>query len=299
MKLNYSLDDMRLFWVVAQQGSFKLAAEYLAIPPSTLSRRINLLEQSLGLRLLHRDAHRLNLTATGQIYLERCGPLFNELNQVSGELNAEKHQAIGKLRISAPINTTYRWLGASLNAFQLKYPKIDIDLSLSNLNIDVSESAIDVAFRVGESSHPDWIARPLTSISFVLCASAALADWQQISTLAMLDNFPMIVAKPVTVWRLQHKMTRQNCEYQPRMNVKLAVDDMSIACQAVVAGLGVGLLPVSMARDYIERGELVQLLPELEGVSRFAYLMYRNRDNIPLRVRLLIDFMLANPPEAY
>lgn len=72
MKLNYSLDDMRLFWVVAQQGSFKLAAQHLGIPPSTLSRRINLLEQSLGLRLLHRDAHRVNLTATGQRYLERC-----------------------------------------------------------------------------------------------------------------------------------------------------------------------------------------------------------------------------------
>lgn len=299
MKLNYSLDDMRLFWVVAQQGSFKLAAQHLGIPPSTLSRRINLLEQSLGLRLLHRDAHRVNLTATGQRYLERCGPLFIELNQVSGELHADKHQAVGKLRISAPINTTYRWLGESLNAFQRHYPNIDIDLSLSNMNIDVSENAIDIAFRVGEPKDPDWIARPLTTISFVLCASSSATQWHTLHAIEALEQHPVIIAKPVKTWRLQHNITGQDFEFEPRGNIKLAVDDMAIASQAVVAGLGIGLLPISMASEQIQSGKLVQILPEWQGIPRTAYLMYRDRDNLPLRVRLLIDFMLANPPEAY
>lgn len=299
MKLNYSLDDMRLFWVVAQQGSFKLAAEHLGIPPSTLSRRINLLEQSLGLRLLHRDAHRVNLTATGQRYLERCGPLFIELNQVSGELHADKHQAVGKLRISAPINTTYLWLGESLNAFQLRYPNIDIDLSLSNMNIDVSENAIDMAFRVGEPKDPDWIARPLTTISFVLCASSSATQWHSLQSIDELELHPVIIAKPAKTWRLQHNITRQDFEFEPRGNIKLAVDDMAIASQAVMAGLGIGLLPISMASERIQSGKLIQILPEWKGAPRTAYLMYRDRDNLPLRVRLLIDFMLENPPSAY
>lgn len=299
MKPNYSLDDMRLFWVVAQQGSFKLAAAHLGIPPSTLSRRINLLEQSLGLRLLHRDAHRVNLTATGQRYIERCGPLFIELNQVSGELHADKHQAVGKLRISAPINATYRWLGASLNAFQLRYPNIDIDLSLSNMNIDISENAIDIAFRVGAPKYPDWIARPLTTISFVLCASSSATQWHTLQSIEELAQHSIIIAKPVKTWRLQHNITEQEFEFEPRGSVKLAVDDMAIACQAVVAGLGIGLLPISMASEQIKNGKLVQILPEWQGIPRTAYLMYRDRDNLPLRVRLLIDFMLANPPAAY
>ena len=89
MKPNYSLDDMRLFWLVAQAGSFRQAAEQEGVPPSTLSRRINALEQTLGLRLLHRDAHRINLTGTGRQYFERFGPLFNELDDNAADYGVD------------------------------------------------------------------------------------------------------------------------------------------------------------------------------------------------------------------
>jgi LysR family transcriptional regulator AphB len=111
MKPSYSLDDMRLFWVVAEAGSFRQAATVLGIPPSTLSRRINALEQALGLRLLHRDAHRINLTGTGRQYLERCGPLFSELNDISGELHAENtsQQVCSELQcLSIPCTAGWR-----------------------------------------------------------------------------------------------------------------------------------------------------------------------------------------------
>lgn len=167
------------------------------------------------------------------------------------------------------------------------------------MNIDVSENAIDIAFRVGEPKDPDWIARPLTTISFVLCASSSATQWHSLQSIEELEQHPVIIAKPAKTWRLQHNITRQDFEFEPRSNIKLAVDDMAIASQAVMAGLGIGLLPISMASERIQSGKLIQILPEWKGAPRTAYLMYRDRDNLPVRVRLLIDFMLENPPSAY
>jgi len=181
MKSNYSLDDMHLFWVVAQLGSFRQAAEQLQMPPSTLSRRISALEQNLGLRLLHRDAHRVHLTGSGQHFVARCGPLFSELKQISAELQADKQQPAGYLRIAAPVNTMYRWLAPALNQFQLNYPGISLDIRMSNWVIDMTEHAIDLAIRVGEPNLQGWIARPLTLVQSVLCASPLQTQWHQLN----------------------------------------------------------------------------------------------------------------------
>lgn len=299
MKPNYSLDDMRLFWVVAEAGSFRQAATVLGIPPSTLSRRINALEQALGLRLLHRDAHRINLTGTGRQYFERCGPLFSELNDISGELHAEKHQPAGVLRIAAPVNTMYRWLAAALNQFQLRYPKIDLDIRMSNWMIDVGEHAIDLAIRVGEPSLQGWIARPLTLVQSLLCASRQVTEWHHIQHPSELVNYPLVVSSPINVWRFIHQQHQQQIDYSPQGNIRLSVDDMNIAMQAIEAGVGIGYLPRRVVQEYMQQGRLVALATDWQGPKRDTYLLYRDRDNQPLRLRLLIEHLLEVAPKEY
>ena len=299
MKPSYSLDDMRLFWVVAEAGSFRQAATVLGIPPSTLSRRINALEQALGLRLLHRDAHRINLTGTGRQYLDRCGPLFSELNDISGELHAEKHQPAGVLRIAVPVNTMYRWLATALNQFQLRYPKIDLDIRMSNWVIDVGEQAIDLAIRVGEPVLQGWIARPLTRVQSLLCASSRAVQWHQITHPSELVQYPLVVSSPINVWRFEHQQSEQQFEYRPQGNVRLTVDDMNIAMQAVAAGVGIGYLPRRVVLEHMQQGELMALAPDWLGPLRKTYLLYRDRDNQPLRLRLLIQHLLQVAPAEY
>lgn len=299
MKPNYSLDDMRLFWLVAKAGSFRQAAEVVGIPPSTLSRRINALEQALGLRLLHRDAHRINLTGTGQQYFERCGPLFNELNDISGDLHAEKHEPAGALRVAVPVNTMYRWLATALNQFQLRYPKIDLDIRMSNWVIDVGEQAIDLAIRVGEPALQGWIARPLTNVQSLLCASSQAVQWHQITHPSELVHYPLVVSSPINVWRFEHQHSEQQFEFRPQGNVRLSVDDMNIAMQAVAAGVGIGYLPRRVVFEHMQQGELVALAPDWQGPLRKTYLLYRDRDNQPLRLRLLIEHLLQVAPAEY
>ncbi|MDP5215426.1 LysR family transcriptional regulator [Pseudoalteromonas tunicata] len=168
MKFNYSLDDMRCFCAVAQYGSFKQASTALEIPLSTLSRRVAKLEEDLAIRLLNRDAHRVQLTHSGQRYYQRSASLFEELEDVAVCLQQDKTQAKGTIRISAPVNFGVHVLAQHFNAFLIEYPDIHLDLRLSNQNIDIEEEAIDIAFRVGDHNAVHWIGRHLTNIRFVI-----------------------------------------------------------------------------------------------------------------------------------
>lgn len=162
MKPDYSLDDLRLFWLVARSGSYKKASQESGVPLSTLSRRISVLEDALTVRLLERNAHRVTLTESGEEYLDRCGPLFDELNDITHQLYSAKQSAKGKLHVAAPINLAQQWFVSLLSRFMLQYPQIDIELTISNKNIDLIENHVDLienhvdlAIRVGEMTTPD------------------------------------------------------------------------------------------------------------------------------------------------
>lgn len=293
MKPGYSLDDMRLFWMVARQGSFTKAAEQLAMPVSTLSRRINQLEQALAIRLLHRNAHGLVLTEAGQNYLERCGPLFSELEEISGELYEAQHAPRGKIRMAAPINMTHQWLAAALNRFLLAYPQIDIELSLSNSNLDLMDKGIDLALRVGEPGETEWIARPLAEIEFQLYAGVGYPAAQALQHPDQLNALSLVLNKPVTTWRLMNPATGEALDYRPAANVRLAVDDLSVAAQAVAQGVGIGFFPRWLVKPWLDAGIMVQIAEPWQGRPRPVCLLYRDRANQPRRLRLLIDFLMA------
>ncbi len=293
MRNDYSLDDLRLFWVVARLGSFTKAAEHLTMPVSTLSRRIAQLEGRLAIRLLHRDAHRLSLTEIGLRYLDRCDPLFQELNTISSELHDELHVPRGRLRIAAPITVAQQWLGDSLSRFLLQYPHIQLDVTLSNNNIDLMDSGIDLAIRAGEQQTQEWIARPLGQVAMLLCAGRQLAVSLALTHPGQLDSVPLVWSRPVRVWRLQDPQSGQTQEYRPSVTVRLAVDDMATAAHAVAAGLGVGLLPYYLMAPWLNSGAVVPVLAPWQGLPRPLYLLYRDRGQQPLRLRLLIDFLQA------
>lgn len=294
MKLNYSIDDLRLFWIIVQQGSFTKAAHELAMPISTLSRRINHLEERLQLRLLNRDAHRVILTGTGRQYFERCDTLFNEFQYIASDLLEEKHEASGKIRIAAPSNMTQKWLGKVLNAFMITYPNIKIDLTLSDTNIDMTNHSIDLAFRAGESNINEWIARPLYQLKFILCASSQKEQWHALEHPIELNNYPIILGKPISCWKLIQPTTGELFEYTPMgSNIQFSVDDVKITSKAVEDQLGIGFLPDFIATPLIAKGTITQIMENWVGHNRTVYMIYRDRSNQPYRLRLLIDFILA------
>lgn len=288
------LDDLRLFCVIVDQGSFKAAAQALQMPPSTLSRRITQLEQGLGLRLLHRNAHQLALTATGRTYYKRCQPLFSELAEISADLQFEKTAPQGIVRVTAPVNLTAQWLGHHFNQFLLTYPDIRLELTLNNRLLDLQDQAIDVAFRVEGLNQPEWVARRLARVEFLLCGAAARADaWCALKQPVELSTLPLVWWRPLEQWLLWHQPGDVTFELMPGANTRLLVDDVMVATEAVAAGVGLSFLPDYLARPLLDSGRLVRLLPEWTLPPRTLFMLYRERRNLPHRVRLFVDYMAA------
>lgn len=296
MKPSYSLDDLRCFCAIARSGSFKDAAQSLGMPLSTLSRRIRQLETDLQLRLLNRDAHRVSLTSTGEQYFQRSAVLFDELNDIDDALNRDKSQPQGKIRISAPINAGSQFLRTIFYNFLLQYPDVQLDLRFSNSLIDIEADGIDVVFRVGAPAVENWIARPLKNIHFILCSHPDY-DISNISTPDKLYGHPSIICNPITPWQLVHKESGEEFDYHPQKNVKLEVDEILMLTHAVKIGLGIGYVPDYFARPMIAQGEVNHVLPDWHSKARTLFMLYRDRDHLPMRVRLLIDFVIEHIKE--
>ena len=298
MKADYSLDDLRLFRLVASLGSYTRAAEHSGIPLSTLSRRIAALESALTIRLLERNAHRLTLTRAGTEFLQRCAPLLDELQQVTEHLHDSHHEASGEIRFAAPINLTQSWLGQLLNDFMQIHPQIRIDLTLSNNNSDLIANHMDMAVRVGELQISEWIARPLAEIRFHLCCASHRPQWQRIVHPAELLSLPTVVAKPSTIWRLMEQGSNEHYDLLAAPQARLLVDDLACARDAVASGLGIGLLPLSLLAKHRQGGQIVAVESRWQGRPKPIHLLYRERSNLPRRIQLLRDYLLEHAPQA-
>ncbi|EKO3988043.1 LysR family transcriptional regulator [Vibrio fluvialis] len=291
MKPSYSLDDLRCFCAVARSGSFKDAAQSLGMPLSTLSRRIRQLEADLQLRLLNRDAHRVVLTSTGEQYFQRSVALFDELDDIDEDLHRDKHQPQGKIRISAPINAGSQFLRTIFYDFLLQYPDIQLDLSFSNSLIDIEAEGMDVVFRVGSPVVDNWIARPLKHIHFILCAHPDY-DISTITTPEKLCGHPTIICRPMIPWQLVNKASGEEFDYHPQKGVRLEVDEVLMLTHAVKTGIGIGYVPDYFALPMIAQGEMTHVLPVWSSKVRTLFMLYRDRDHLPLRVRLFVEFVM-------
>ncbi|MDC0611345.1 LysR family transcriptional regulator [Vibrio sp.] len=293
MKSNYSIDDLYYFCTVAQLSSFKLASKQLGIPLSTLSRRIHKLENDMQIRLLNRDSHRVTLTHTGERYFQRYKELFDEFTIINEDLHGEKHTPRGKIRVTAPLNASHQYLREMLFDFMELYPDIQIDIQISSELIDIESEGIDIAFRVGRPILTNWISRPLLDIHFVLCSSPDL-DTQNIRTPEDLHQYPCCISRPMAIWELVNEASGDVCDFQPSSEIRIESNDIQIISNAISRGFGIGYIPDYYVQQQCDAGVMKRVLPDWKSKPRRLFMMYKDRVNMPLRVRLLIDYILEN-----
>ncbi|MBW5834565.1 LysR family transcriptional regulator [Yersinia enterocolitica] len=285
------LDELALFVTIVEMGSLRAAAEKAAIPPSTLTRRLQKLEQHLGCRLLHRSARRMTLTSEGWQYYEQCRPLVHSLQQATAKLDITLHQVSGLIRVLAPADLANDNLAPAWMSFLTRYPQVQLELELNNYTQDLIGSGADVAIRVG--AQPDSLLnmRKLgQSKEIVLVASPDyLAKHGIPESLDELRLCDLVVSAPLSTWALQHRQSGETMRWQPQG--KFCVNGVYLALQAAQAGLGILFCPISLCHNSLRRGELIQVLPEWQGASREIYAVWSQQRYVPARVRALIEHL--------
>jgi LysR family transcriptional regulator AphB len=287
--------NLYLFVKVVEKGSFISAAKDVGMPASTLSRRIQQLEEQLGYQLLYRSARKLSMTEAGALFYRRCQPLYEELVEATKGLEGELTAPRGSLKITAPVSLANELLNAWFFEFMELYPGINLDLFLINQNVDLKEEGIDIAFRIGEVHIPDWVSRFLFTSRFSLCASPALLErYGHPSTLSELSNYPLLLSRRSPRWQFTDK---RGGSHEFAGKPRLEFDELRGAVEAAEEGIGVANLPDYVVGEALTVGRLITLLPEYEPASREVHMVYSHRQYLPLKVRLFIDFIMDKAEE--
>jgi len=284
------LELLRIFCTAAELGNFKDTARLLAVSPQAVTRAVQQLEQLTGEVLFHRNTRQVKLTTFGAELLQQARPQLEALNALLRPTRQQAEHASGLVRLTAP--SAFRSvLMPLLLEFQQRYPLIRLDIRLSDQHSAVVTEQIDLGLRIGSIRDLSFVAVPVGQMPMYLVASptylAQAGVPQTLEDLASHRFTGMLDQASNRPWPFYFAGSGQ---WQPPQ-LQLLANDAFAEFTAVLAGVGISQLPLFMLADALATGQLVRLLPQLEP-SPWPISLYRpQRGPVPLRVRLLFDFL--------
>lgn len=288
------LNDVALFVQVVRSGSFAEAARRLGTPSNTVSRRIQQLEEQLGMRLLQRSTRKLTLTSSGQIFHERCAGAVEGLNEAAQELMTGTQEPSGLVRVAAPADFFDFFLMDWTADFLAKYPKVRLEFALSDAKTDLIAERIDVSFRGGQMEDSAYIGRQiLCAGSDGLVASPAYIASRgmprDLQDLANHDSISFAQPGGQTIW---HLTGPDGADVDVQTIARFSANTAQTLRKAAVHGLGIALLPSPIARRDMEAGSLVPVLPQFKRTGRGLHVLYPSRRHLPLAVSAFIELVV-------
>ena len=281
---------MRVFVTVVDLGSQSAAADHLDLSRPVVSRYLAELEEWVGARLMHRTTRKLSLTAAGNETLPRCRQLLELADDLQAAVSVPDAAPRGLLRISVSTSFGQAQLAAAVTDYVRLYPQVSIDLQMLDRTVNLVDERIDLAIRTSNDLDPSLIARKLTVCRSVLCASPAYLREhpapQQVDDLSG-HNCLTHSYYGKSLWHF----TCAGEEVSVPVQGNISANEASTLLSATLAGAGVALLPSYQAGVFVQRGELVPLLPEAEPRLMNIYAVYASRKHMPASLRSMLDFL--------
>lgn len=284
-------DQLVAFVAVAESGSFTKAAKKLGRDASVISRRIGLLEERLGVRLLSRTTRRVILTEIGALYHRRVQTLLEELASASQEASDSAGSPRGLLRVSLPVTFGRHWIAPMFPRFLTQHPQIRIDARFTDRMVDVVAEGFDVAIRVGMVLRDSSLtARRLASYKNLLVASPAyLAANGKPRTPNDLLKHSCLGFTGHAAWP-DWALARAGKRKTVRPTGSLVADNSESLLMAALHGLGIMLAPDWLAGPGLREGKLVQVLPGWSGKGDGGvYAIMPPGHLVPSKTRLFVD----------
>lgn len=286
-------DKLRIFYAVAEAGSFTHAGETLNLSQSAVSRQISTLEESIGVTLFHRHARGLILTEEGELLHKTAGEIFGKLAMIEGQLADSRQLPEGPLRITVAEFIGSTWLAPKLAQLRREHPDIQLTMLLDDRILNLGMREADAAIRLYKPEQPDLIQRQLTSIHFHICASRdylkakgtpkAKNELSKHTLIGYPENVPAPFADPNWLFRI--------AEIEPESveSDTIMLNSISGICEAVRTGAGIAALP-----DYMiaQNKDIVQILPDVTRPPVEVYFVYPEERRHSKRISIFKDFLL-------
>nr|WP_174506182.1 LysR family transcriptional regulator [Acinetobacter sp. Marseille-Q1620] len=282
------LKAMKSFACIIEQGSLSKAAELLNSSPSSVARLLAALEEKLGIRLVNRTTRSISLTEEGAEYLAWCRHILNEVELMETSLEARKNSISGELKISAPIEFGNIFITPLINEYLKKYPAVSIQLNLSDKFEDIVQSNLDLAIRIGELPDSSLIATRIGETRLIYCASPSFLAKHKILHPVDLENKNRVVVSSFqTDWVFIDKGEKIILVNKPI----LFTDQISVARQACIDGLGVGCFYYYQVATAIEAQRLSLVLNDFKQDLVPINFVYPHAKLISPRVKHFMGWM--------
>lgn len=276
------------FFQVVEHGSFTAAAKAMDVSTSHVSRQVSALEARLGVILIQRSTRKLNLTDAGHQYSVNLATIRQELIEANDQLQGNQQTPKGNIRLSAAGGFVSQRIAPVIAKFTLQYPEVSIDMDFSNRNVDLLEEGFDLAIRFGRMKDSNLIARKLTGRTMLLVASQSYIDnFGTLKNPSDLKHHNCLISF-TNRWRFQ---TRDKIK-EIKVNGNWHSNNGDAVLSACKEGLGIAYMTRDMVEKDVEAGNLQYLLYDYRTDDNATWLLYPRKDLMPLRVRLLIDYLL-------
>ena len=279
--MSQDLSRIRAFVQVFDAGGFSSAARQHGRSKALLSKYVTDLEDYLGVRLMNRTTRKLSLTEAGEAYYREASQLLQQLDDLDATISDQTAESRGLVRVSAPRNFGETALAPAIFAFMTKNPMVTVDLRLEDRFVDLVDEGIDVALRISLLADSSLIARKISDMKLVICASPALiAKTGLPKSGEALREMPCILDTNMPVhgsWRFIQDGTLISVHVSGPARVNSPV----AALQAALVGLGFAVLPSYLANSLIAEGKLVAVLEDRMPESPSLQAVYPHRRHLP------------------
>ncbi|WP_321910264.1 LysR family transcriptional regulator [Paraburkholderia sp. J11-2] len=294
--MSIELSDMRFFVEAIRYGSITRASLELDIPKSSGSRRITRIETELGVQLVKRTTRKVNATAIGKAYYDRCVHVLEEVARAEQMVTEERMTVSGRLRVAIPSELGAHRFATCFAEFMQENPGISMEVEAGpgSRLVDVVASDVDVWIKTGEVPDSNLIVRRLGVLARSLYASPLYLERhgeptrpEQLEAHECL----MLGDQPYSLEPWSFTRDSDCITLEPPSN--MWVNSLSVLRQLAVSGAGLAIIPDIHVKHEVERGDLVKVMTDWSPEPVEVNLLMSHRDLLPARIRSLVDFMVV------
>lgn len=285
-------EEMTIFIRVVDAGGISRAAEQLGIAKSAVSRRLVDLETRLGIRLLNRTTRTSSLTEAGRSFYERSIKIIDDIAELNALAKDSNTRLEGTINLAAPLSFGLTHLAPAIDDFLTLHPELTININFSDRQINLIEEGLDLAVRIADLKDSSLIARKLSPIRTLLCASADyLKKHGTPKSVNDLKHHQLLHynLSNASTWKLTDKLGEQHFIH---VKAKIIANNGDFLKDMAIAGHGIIMMPTFISWKAIARGELVTVLSDYNTPQLNAYVVYPQTRYLSQRTRILIDFLV-------
>ncbi|MEY4751018.1 MAG: hypothetical protein RIQ60_3232 [Pseudomonadota bacterium] len=284
--------ELGFFCLLVKQGSLAATARELNLTPPAVSRRLALLEERLGVRLLNRTTRRISLTSEGEVYFAHAQRILSDIVDMERQVSSSRDAPRGLLRVNAPLGFGRSYIGPAVSVFCRSYPEVEVQLHLTDRPIALPDESIDVAIHFGEVPDSRLVARRIAANRRLLVAAPAYLraageplhphDLTQHQCIALRQN-----SGAWGNWRLNRGERAETIKVHGR----LSTNDGEVALNWALDGLGILMRAEWDVAKYLRSGRLQQVLADYDTPPADIHAVFTERLNLSAKVTCFVDHL--------